>query len=282
VPAGIRGRYFASRNFGMSLAALATAPVAGLILDRYSGLGGWQIVWLLAFAAGAFSTWAFARIPDPTPHTDVVARERASDRPNVLADILSDRSFVMYLVGTAAWNIGLQVTGPFFNVYLAENLHASGFMIGFLSALISITGLVGLIYFGHVMDRRGTKWLMVVTGLLIPLIPLAWLAVSRPWHVIPINIAAGVLWAGYQLAMLNMVMIMAPPEKRARYAAAFQTVTFAGAFAGPLIGGQIIAVIGYRALFVFSGIGRMAGTLVILRFVHTDDGAASRVPAARA
>jgi MFS family permease len=122
------------------------------------------------------------------------------------------------------------------------------------------------------MDIRGTKWLMVVTGLLIPLLPLAWLGVTESWHVIPINSAAGVLWAGYQLAMLNMVMIMAPPEKRARYAAAFQTVTFGGAFIGPLIGGQIIAMIGYKALFVVSGAARMAGTLVILRFVHTEEG----------
>jgi MFS family permease len=276
VPLDIRGRFFASRNFGMSLAALATAPVAGLILDRYSGLGGWQIVWLIAFGAGAASTWCYARIPDPAPHADVVARERASDQRGVIADILSDRNFVMYLAGTAAWNVGLQASGPFFNVYLAENLHASGFMIGFLSALMSVTGLAGLLYFGRMMDIRGTKWLMVVTGLLIPLLPIAWLFVGEPWHVVFINAPGGILWAGYQLAMLNMVMIMAPVEKRARYAAAFQTVAFAGAFAGPLLGGQIIAVMGYKALFAFSGVGRMAGTLIILRFVHTDEGDAAR------
>lgn len=281
VPAGIRGRFFASRNFGMSLTALATAPIAGFVLDRYSGLGGWQIVWLLAFVTGAASTWAFARIPDPTPHADVVPKDEATAHRGVLADVMSDRNFLMYLVGTAAWNIGLQVSGPFFNVYLAENLHASGLMIGFLSSIMAVTGLGGLIYFGRMMDIRGTKWLMVVTGLLIPLLPLAWLGVTEPWHVIPINSAAGVLWAGYQLAMLNMVMIMAPPEKRARYAAAFQTVTFGGAFIGPLIGGQIIAVIGYKALFVVSGVARMTGTLVILRFVHTDEArAGGRAPLA--
>jgi len=265
---GIRGRFFASRNFGMSLTALATAPIAGLILDRYSGLGGWQIVWLLAFATGAVSTWCFAGIPDAAPHADVTARESSTDQRSVIADILADRNFMMYLAGTAAWNIALQASGPFFNVYLAANLHASGLMIGFLSALMSVTGLAGLVYFGRMMDMRGTKWLIVVTGLLIPLLPLAWIVVSEPWHVVFINAPAGVLWAGYQLAMLNMVMVMAPPEKRARYAAAFQTVTFAGAFAGPLIGGQIISLIGFKAVFAFSAIGRMTGTLIILRFVH--------------
>lgn len=280
VPIGIRGRYFASRSFGMSLTALGTAPVAGLILDYYSGLDGWQIIWLIAFVAGALSTWSYMQIPDPAPLADVVAEAPAGEHRSFVADLVADRGFVMYLAGTAVWNIALQSSGPFFNVYLAQNLQASGLMIGYLSALISVTGLAGLIYFGRMMDVRGTKWVMVVCGLLIPLLPTAWLFVDAPWQVTFINAPGGVIWAGYQLAMLNMVMIMAPPEKRARYAAAYQTVTFAGAFAGPLLGGQIISALGFKAVFAFSAIGRMAGTLVILRFVHTGDGGASRVPAA--
>ena len=270
VPISIRGRFFASRSFGMSLAALATAPLAGFLLDRYSGLGGWQIVWALVAVAAAISTWCYAQIPDPAPHRDVVARERVAGDRGVLAEILSDRNFVWYLAGTAAWNVALQAAGPFFNVYLAENLHASSLWIGFLSALPAVTGLGGLVYFGRMMDTRGTKWLLVVCGLLIPLLPAAWMAVNAPWQVIFINTFGGVIWAGYQLAMLNMVMVMSPPQRRARYAAAFQTVVFASAFVGPLLGGQIISLVGFRTVFAFSAIGRMAGTLIIMRLVRTE------------
>jgi MFS family permease len=96
------------------------------------------------------------------------------------------------------------------------------------------------------------------------------MAVNAPWQVIFINTFGGVIWAGYQLAMLNMVMVMSPPERRARYAAAFQTVVFASAFLGPLLGGQIIAQVGFRTVFAFSAIGRMAGTLIIMRFVRAE------------
>ncbi|MHB8377878.1 MAG: MFS transporter [Dehalococcoidia bacterium] len=267
VPIGIRGRFFASRSFGMSVTALATAPVAGFLLDRFSGLEGWQIVWVFAFGAAALSTWSYARIPDPEPHKDVVARAKTRGAGGAVTSVLADRNFVWYLAGTAVWNIGLQASGPFFNIYLAENLHASALWIGSLSALMSVTGLVGLMYFGRLMDERGTKWLMVVTGLLIPALPAAWVFVTAPWQVIFINSAAGVLWAGYQLATLNMMIVIAPPEQRARYAAASQTVVFAAAFAGPLLGGQIISMVGYHAVFGFSAVGRMAGTLIVLRFV---------------
>ncbi len=267
VPIGMRGRYFASRNFGMSVAALITLPLAGLALDRIGGLEGWQVVWLGACAAAALSTWAFARIPDVQPHADAVAVTRAAPRPGVVAELLSDRNMVMYLLGTAVFNLSLTAAGPFFNVYLKENLDASALWIGVLNALPAVTGLAGLVYFGRLMDERGTKWMLVVSGLLIPILPACWLVVTEPWQVVPVNIAGGVMWAGYQLAVLNMTMVMAPPESRARYAAAFHMVVFASAFAGPLLGGVLIGAVGYKFVFAFSAIGRLAGTLVVWRFV---------------
>ena len=267
VPLGIRGRFLASRNFGMSISALATAPLAGYLIDHYSGLHGWQLVWLIAFATGAISTWCYAQIPEPAPHPQVVAMQREADRPSFLADVLSDRNFVMYLISTAIWNVALMAAGPFFNVYLVENLHSSTAMVGFLNSLIALTGLVGTVYFGRMMDLRGTKWVMGVNGLLIPLLPAAWILVTAAWHVIFINVFGGLIWAGYTLALMNMVMVMAPPGKRARYAAAFQTVTFAGAFAGPILGGFVIDAVGFKAVFALSAIGRMASSVILLRFV---------------
>lgn len=267
VPIGMRGRFLASRNFGMSIAALATAPLAGFALDRFGGLGGWQLVWAFTFITGAISTWCYSRIPDPAPHADVIDRAAAPGASGAMADVLRDRNFVAYLAGTAIWNIALQAAGPFFNIYLAKNLDASGLWIGVLSALPAVTGLAGLVYFGRMMDRRGTKHVMVLSGLLIPILPAAWIVVSAPWHIIFINAFGGVVWAGYQLGMMNMVMVMSPPERRPRYTAAFQTVVFASAFVGPLIGGAIIASSGFHAVFILSAVGRLAGTLVMLRFV---------------
>ncbi len=266
VPIGMRGRYFASRNFGMSIAALATLPIAGLILDRVGGLDGWQIVWLCACIAAAFSTWAFARIPEPPPAEVFVAHD-ALPRPGVLTELLSDRNLVMYLIGTALFNLALTAAGPFFNVYLQENLDASALWIGVLNAIPAITGLAGLIYFGRMMDERGTKWMLVVSGLLIPILPACWLFVTAPWQIIPVNAAGGLFWAGYQLALLNMTMVMAPPASRARYAAAFHMVLFSSAFVGPLLGGFMIDHVGYKSVFAFSSAGRLAGTIIIWRFV---------------
>jgi MFS family permease len=272
VPLGIRGRFLASRNFGMGISALATAPLAGYLIDRFSGLHGWQLVWLLTFVAGALSTWAYSAIPEPAPPQRADGPQRKSDEPGFLREVVSDGNFVAYLVSVAVWNVALMAAGPFFNVYLVEKLRASTAMVGLINAIISMTGLAGVIFFGRMMDRRGTKWVLVVSGLLIPLLPAAWLFVTAPWQVIFINLFGGAIWAGYTLGMMNMVMVMAPPEKRARYAAAYQTVTFAAAFAGPLLGGYMIDAVGFKAVFAFSAVGRLASTLILIRFVEQDPG----------
>jgi hypothetical protein len=49
----------------MGIAALMVAPLAGLLIEQFTGLGGWQLVWVVAFVAGALSTWCYARIPEP-------------------------------------------------------------------------------------------------------------------------------------------------------------------------------------------------------------------------
>jgi len=280
VPIGIRGRYLASRNVGMSIAALGVAPLAGFLIDRFTGLHGWQLVWVVAFVTGALSTWCYARIPEP-PGTAHLSAPRGGDAGTpLLRDILADRNFVAYLVSIAVWNLALNASGPFFNVYLVKNLHASSLWVGFLAALPSLTGLAGLVYMGHLMDRRGTKWLMAGCALLIPALPLAWVVVTAPWQVIFINGFGGVLWAGYNLALSNTVMVMSPPEKRARYAAAFQTVMFGAAFAGPMLGGYVIDATGFRSVFVLSAVGRFAAALILLRFVVMQF--ESRAPSARA
>jgi MFS family permease len=70
--------------------------------------------------------------------------------------------------------------------------------------------------------------------------------------------------------MSNVVMMMAPRAKRARYVAAFQTVTFAAAFAGPLAGALAINTIGFRGVFLVSAVGRAAATLIVARLAIHD------------
>lgn len=265
VPLSIRGRYFAWREIIYGAGGMVAAPAAGLMLALWGKPEGWQGVWLLALVAGGISVWFFSRIPEePRPRR----RKDVSTATSWHAAILRDSNFRIFGGTVFLWNVSLYAAAPFFNIYLVKNLGASEAWVGGLAAVASVFGLVGQTMFGRLLDARGSRWLMAVCGLFIPLLPWAWYVVDAPWQIIFINVVGGVAWAGYLLGSFNFLLIVSPPEQRRYYAASYHTLVFLSTAAGPLIGGVIAQNYSIKALFVISGAGRMVAHVLFLRFVH--------------
>jgi MFS family permease len=266
VPVGMRGRFFSWRNMGLGVGGLVGAPLAGLVIRQLGFAEGWQIAWVMAFVAGMISTSFYARIPEPEP----VGRDegRATNGAPLLGTLLEDRNLLAFCGTALIWNLFLYVPAPFFNVHLVKNLGASAAWVGGLAAVMSLFGLLGQAIFGRMVDVRGAKRVMVLTGLAIPLLPWGWFFVQAPWQVIFINVAGGVAWAGYNLGSFNLLLDIAPEDQRPRYAAAYQTMVFFSAFLGPLVGGFLAQAYGIKLLFIISGAGRMSATLLFLRLVR--------------
>jgi len=132
----------------------------------------------------------------------------------------------------------------------------------------TLAALPGQRLFGSLVDRWGMRQVQLVTGLLIPLMPWAWALTRSPWHVVPVNLAAGFLWAGYELANFNFLLILTPEDRRPRYTALYQIVVMVALAGGAALGGIVAQRWGYTPVFVLSGIGRLCAALLFARFVH--------------
>jgi MFS family permease len=276
VPPSIRGRFFSSRNLGMNAAALVSAPLAGLMIDQMGFPRGWESVWLLALFTGLLSTAFYSRIPEreithaiPTPLVIDEAR----------SGLLNDRNFVGFCAVTFLWNLAVYVAAPFFNVHLIRDMGGNEGWVGILLAVNSVSALAGQTFVGRLMDQRGARWLMAVSGFAIVSLPLAWLGATRPWHVLFINGVGGAMWAAYNLAWFSLLLYISPAGKRAFYSAVNQIMVYAAAFIGPLIGGALGELYGLPFLFLVSGIGRLVAAglfLPLVREVSGDAVAAAR------
>ena len=87
---------------------------------------------------------------------------------------------------------------------------------------------------------------------------------SSPEQVILVNVLAGFLWAGFNLSNFNLLLELSPSGERAQAVALYQMIVFAAAVAGPLLGGYLIDAIGYRFVFGFSSVGRLAGIVLFI------------------
>jgi MFS family permease len=164
------------------------------------------------------------------------------------------------------------VAGPFFNVYLVQNLKANATMVGFLTVVSTISGLFVQRKLGELADRWGSRRMQLISGLLIPILPLSWLLVTSPWHIVPINILSGILWGAFNLAAFNYLLVVTPEEQRARYSALYQLIITVSLAAGAAVGSIIISSSwAYDGVFLGSGIGRFMAAVLFARFVHVPE-----------
>jgi predicted MFS family arabinose efflux permease len=242
------------------------------MITRVGSPMGYQLAMGVAFGIGMASTFSFARLQEPPALVPEQLTVRGSRLP-LLRHLRAQPDFLAFCAVAALWNFSLNVAGPFFSVYLVENLEATAGVVGTLSVVSTLSALPGQRLFGILVDRWGPRRVQLMTGLLIPLIPWAWALTHSPWHVVPIELSAGFLWAGYGLASFNFLLLLTPEDRRPRYTALYQIVVMAALAGGAALGGVVSTRWGYATTFVLSGLGRLGAALLFARFVY------ERVPA---
>jgi len=285
VPLRLRGRYFASRNFARQMAELMTAPLVGLIISVMAGFDGWTTVWLMAFFFGVASTVFYMRIP--TTQRDATATAPAQDaatphvrrvRPDFKQSALSDKRLLALVASSGLFYLAVMMGGPFFSVYLVQELGGNAFWVGVTTAAMPLAGMLSQPFLARLHDRVGPKQMLLLSGAVFPIVPWLWIVATAPWHIFFLNFLAGALWSANLLSALNLLLAIAPEHKRATYAAYHQAAIFFGSFAGPLLGGLLIPLVGFKLVFFLSGAGRGIATLLLWKLVPEDEEAPADEP----
>ena len=269
VPLSWRGRFFGSRNMVMSMANMLVTLAAGSIITlAATPIVGYQTVYGLAFIFGIGATYCFANLREEPKPPDKAAFSTYTPS-SLLKTLREETSFRNFCISQMVWNFGLNIAGPFFSVYMVENLNATPAVVGVLSIVSSLAAIPAMRLLGGLNDRWGAYKVTLLTGLLIPLVPVLWIFTRTPWHVVPINIASGILWAGYGLASFNFLLSISKPESLPRYTALFQIAVALSTAIGAAAGGLIVQGWGFPALFLLSGIMRLVGIGVFWRMVKS-------------
>jgi MFS family permease len=258
VPVEWRGRYFSARNIFMGGAAFLVLLAVGPLIDLLGQPRGYQVALGGAMALGLLSSYAFAKVEEPSPQA--IARRRPSWRA-LWRQVGKHRGFLALSATTALWNLGVQIASPFFLIYLADQVDASASLIGLTSAASTLASIPGQRFFGLLSDSKGPRWVQRVTGFVIPLVPALWGFIGKSWQAFPIQALSGFAWAGYNLASFNLLLEMAPEEDRPTFVALHHVIGGLGMAGGAALGGWVAQTQGYRTLFLLSAAGRLTAAL---------------------
>jgi predicted MFS family arabinose efflux permease len=258
-PARYRGRALAVVRIGMVLAILLVTPLAGLGLDHF----GYQVLFPIAGLVGILATLIFSRL-----RMDVHALppQQARSLGGIWRILGQNRRFAFYLFGFAVYGMGFLIGVPLFAIVQVDRLQLSYTTIGYLGLAQSLFWLLGNMFWGRLVDRRGGLWVLRANVAIAALVPLTYIWAFDAWTLLPAFVAHGIISAGVDLGLISTGIELADPESVAEYSALQATIIGLRGMLAPFVG---VALLGLglpdRAIFAL-GCGFIAlGWLVLGR-----------------
>jgi MFS family permease len=242
VPTDIIGRFFGVRTLVSTISGAISAIVIGLVLDRVKGIPGFSIIFAVGALFGAIDILIFNFIKHPPMKSSVTKPSLKT----IITEPFKNSNYLKFVVFATAFSFGVNFAAPFFNVYMIEVLNMNYFIINLSNQVMaSIATILCVRIWGGWSDRFGNKPIIVVSSILIILAPISWIFATPTNYtmVFVANILAGIGWSGYNLALFNQSVWLAPEKNRSAYTACFTLMTATiGTAVAYLCGGLFLQV----------------------------------------
>lgn len=295
VPVNIRGRFFARRNMVAASAGMITTLAGGALINHWSTQHGrkhplgYTLLFAIGLVLGLISSGFLARIPDPAPQAR--AEDAAKLTWGQLTQPLRDANFRTLLLYVCAFMFVTQMAGPFYAVYMIEDLNVDFSTLTLLITFATLASLFMLRIWGPISDQLGNKPILMVAGFAHALIPLVWVVAQDEIYyeaLVLAHVLSGMFHAAILLAHLNILMKLAPAEGRSFYIACFNSLIGLSVAAAPIFGGFLLermaglsfeiggwTLSNLHLIFLLSGALQL-GVLLLLARLHETNAAPSR------
>lgn len=273
VPTEMRGRYFGLRGMICGFVTLIFFFIGGAILhfsitDIFLGF---SIVFGAAILFRLISWYFLSRMYEPPLRLGWWDRRSLLD----LAGSLTSSNLGRFITYASLMSFATYVASPFFAVYMLRDLKFDYLAYAIITAAASLASLVFLAFWGTRTDRLGNVKVLRVASILIPLVPLLWIASHRLYYLIPVQILSGFAWSGFTLASTNFVYEASAPEDRTRYIALFNAMNAGAMGLGALVGGYLAShlppLLGYNLLMLFLVSGLLGLLLAVTMLRHISE-----------
>jgi MFS family permease len=275
-----RGAYFARRSQLMAVTSFVALCLGGALLsffEQYHRLWlGFALLFVIAGVSRSFSAISLAGMTDvPIQHEEPPSRGFVA-----FLSTGTSKDFRHFLIFSGLMHLAVLISGPFFVIYMLQDLHFSYWAYGTWSAASIVGQLVTLPGWGQFSDRFGNKALLTFTGILVAFLPMLYL-ISTAWpFLVIVNFFGGVVWAGLSLGLGNYVYDAVRPADRTKAVAVSSMVNAIGWALGTLLGSWLIGTVpgeltlgslridpvsNLPFIFFISGLLRLAISLSLVR-----------------
>ncbi len=252
-PENMRGRFFGITNFIGNGTGILGALAVPLVLEKYPFPIGYVISFTLA-AILMFLSWVFIALTREPPvlHDKPVVSQL--DYLRSLPEVLrKDHNFRTYLWSQIIFSLSGMATG-FLVVYAVQHwklpdAQASGFTVA-LQVGLTLANL----FFGFLSDKKGHKLSLEICMILSVVSLLLALVAPSPIWFFAIFFLRGAINAGVFISGISIIYEFTSAENRPTYIGLSNTIPGIASSLAPLIGGWLVGVVSYQAMFIVSGL----------------------------
>lgn len=248
VPERRRGRFFATRTRIVQITSFSAFLGGGLLLHLSADLSlpdaGFAVLFLIGFGGRATSAWLLSRMHDPVPRPSALSERAFHHTWQALGEALRNRTFRNYTLFVAGMQCMVSIAAPFFSVYMLRDLGFSYWQFTVNTATSILVQFLTLRAWGQFSDHLGNRVVMIFTSLVIPMLPVMWIAWDNFWFLVLAQAVSGLVWSGFSLSTANFLYDLRPHHTHfATYAAVQAGLSATGVFLGAMTGGYLAAAL---------------------------------------
>ena len=240
VPSRLRGKYFGRRNGTLQISTLTFMLVSGWVLARWNyGILAFQLI-----VAGAVFMRVFSLRWQWQSPTRPLRQSSALQLPirEQLRVVLRAKSLLVFIAFGAIWSFAANCFGPFYHVFMFEQLDFTAFDVGIFLTLSQLGGALSLPAWGRLLDRFGNKSVMTFSLILWQAQYLMWCFVgpeNKIW-LYPMWTWAGMTSAGFVLGQFTILLRLIPVQAKSLAIGVNLAATSFVAAIAPIIGGAVL------------------------------------------
>lgn len=246
-----RGKVLAARQFASGFAGILSGGVSAYFLTNYSKPDSFAYLFMVSGLIMAFS-FTFMLFFKESPKVNVSKKEKKFGEfiKNSSALLKTDRHLRIQIISRLiAYSFWFVV--PFIILNAKDRIGITGKDVGFIISLQMAGAMLSNIIWGK-LSSIGRNRLIILLSFFIMILAISLAVLANSiiyYYIIFFIIGAGM--DGFRLAFSNLILIIAPEEKRPVYIAVQNNITSIGLFFS-IPGGALISGLGFEVVGVLT------------------------------
>ena len=246
-----RGKMFAMKQIASGIAGIAAGGISGYVLQNFSKPQAFSYLFLVSafvMTIGFAIYWSF------NEPVKIKTADKESSFSKFVKNagklIRADRELLL-LILIKFFSFGFMLILPFIILHAKKSFGVEGKDVGIIVSMLMIGAVFGSFAWGLLSVKNRNKCIIIVSFILGISASLLAMFVGRIEALYPVYFLFGAAQDGFRLSVTNILLTIAPEDKRPAYIAVQNNLSSIGLFL-PILGGVIYKYFDFTLLSIFT------------------------------